>query len=297
MPRRPAAVDGADRVARRGLTLVVAAVLLAPAPAAAQDEPLFPDSRYGGGWAGQVRQLWLRAAVDGTGRFLSFAGRVEAACASGDVSVAGVPVEQAPGFALAGTTREGNVVTQWRLSGRVGLYRGTGRLDATIRVVRPGRDRRCAVNGRPWVLTKGGGYTPGPAPPRSRFHGTLDGGGTVAALLSERRRRVAVVAIGMDMRFCPRRPAAELWAVVRRVPTGEPSVARAVVREAGVVRRVRINLSAYLSTDGLNLSVSIREVARSARTGRRLWACDTQSLSGEAERFDPARQTPASSES
>lgn len=290
-------MDGVDRVARRGLTAIVLAALVAPAPAAAQqEEPLFPDSRYGGGWAGQVRQLWLRAAVDTTGRFLSFAGRVEASCANGDISVVGVPVEQAPGFALAGTTREGGVVTRWRLSGRLGLYRGTGRLDATITVRRPGRDRRCAVNGRPWALTKGGGYTPGPPPPGSRFHGALDGGATVAALLSS-RERVGVLAVGMDMSFCPRRPGAEFWAVVRRVPTGEQVVARDVIRAAGIVRRIRMHVSASLSSEGLDVTVAIREIARSARTGRRLWACDTQNLFGEAERFDPARQTPASSES
>ena len=297
MPRREAALDRVDRMARRGLTPIVLALLAAPAPAAAQDQPLYADSRYGGGWAGEVRQLWLRAAVDSTGRFLSFAGRVEASCGDGDVSVTGVPVEQAPGFALAGTTRDGDIVTRWRLSGTLGLYRGTGRLDATVTVRRPGRDRRCAVNGRPWALTKGGGYTPGLAPPRARFHGTLDGGGTVAALLSSSRRRVAVVAIGMDMSFCPRRPAAGFWAIVRRVPTEESVVARDVIREAGVVRRVRVNLWASLSAEGLDVSASIREIARSARTGRRLWACDTQSLIGEAERFEPGRQAPASSES
>jgi len=59
-------------------------------------------------------------------------------------------------------------------------------------------------------------------------------------------------------------------------------VARDTIREGGVVRRVRITLSGSFSYGRLSPMVAIREVARSARTGRRLWACDTQSLSGSA---------------
>lgn len=288
MPGRAAAVDGDDRVARHGLTAALFIVLLGPAAAEAQE--LDPGATYGGGWVGADRQLWLRAAVDDTRRSVRFTGRFEAGCAAGSIASDPVPAEGLAALATAGTTRDGAVVTRWRLTGRLAQHDGSGTLDATVRVRRGGRTvRSCSVSVRPWLLSTGLSSTSAAddqPPPGSRWYGTVEGGGTVAVVASRRRRQLATVALSMDLGFCPRRPAAGFWAVIHRVPVDGDGFVNALVRDTiragGLVRRVRISLNGGFRFGRLEPMVAIREVVRSARTGRRLWACDTESLTGTA---------------
>jgi hypothetical protein len=288
-------------VARHGLiaallgALLASAALLAPsgplAPSTAHArEELFPGTAYGGGWVGAERQLWLRAVVDETGRSVRFRGHFEASCASASIASDPVPAEALDGPAVTGTTRDGAVTTRWRLTGRLGASDGSGALEATVRVRRGGRTvRRCSVTGRPWVLSTGASSastTDGVPAPGSRWYGTLDGGGTLAVVVSRTRSELATVALSMDLGFCPRRPSDDFWAVVRRVPFDAQGyldgVVRDTIRVGGLVRRVRITLFGGFSQGRLSPLVMVREVVRSARTGRRLWACDTETLSGDA---------------
>jgi hypothetical protein len=271
-------------VRRRELVAALALLVVAPAPAAAAG----PDggSTLSGGWAGEPERLLLRAEADAAGQAVTLDGWLTGRCGAG--ALRGAAAVAADGAVAAeGVTRSGRTVVTWRLAGGFELYRGRGRLDATIRRGR----RSCVVAGLPWALENASSeHQVGPGPdPGSRWHGDL-AGGMVALVVAEPATRVRLLTFSVDMRFCPRRPGDRLVALMHDLPiedrTDFHDVERHTVRAGGLVRRIRLEASGYFFSDGLSLTIAVREVARSARTGRRAWACDTLQLSGNGEDLD-----------
>jgi hypothetical protein len=273
------ALGGVRRAASLAL-LAAAALLGAASPAHAVQA----YGTYGGGWAGGPGDLWLRVDVDDEGVAFGVSGRVATPCGLGAIEAKDVPAAAAQPLALEGTSRSGPTVTRWRLTGEIGDYAGSGRLDATV--TRRGK-RACRVGGRPWAVASSySSHQAGPPPATgSRWFGTV-GGGVIALTVGSRGAEAVVSA---DMGFCPRRATDTFFASIDDLRgdfgssyTGER---RWVVRSGGVVRRLRLYVSGSFFSDGMSATVQIREVARRARDGRRLWACDTGSLSGYAERL------------
>ena len=275
--------------------LGVAASLATADSASAQGEPEAPPilaSSYGGGWAGRTQQLWLRAEPAEGGQALQRVfGLADTPCGTLSFTADAVP---APGgaFDTSGRTRDATVLASWRLRGTIAGAEGRGTLEANVQTRRRGRTvRRCKVQARPWVLATGS-RTIRPAtalewpPVSSRWNGTTDGKGIFSLLMGSSRRRIDRVLVGVDMTFCPRRRPDRLWVVLRDVRVDEQrqfrTIERFVLREGGVVRRLRVALTGSFDLYELEASVDLREVTRRAATGARVSACQTGSLSVEA---------------
>ena len=266
----------------RRLELLTALALLAlPAAAHAQG----PDGgvTMNGGWAGERERTLLRIEADEPGDAVTLEGWVSARCGAGTFA-GGSPVAPDGSIAAAGTSRSGGTVVTWRLTGALELHRGRGRLDATIRRGK----RQCTVAGLPWgVANASSAHQVGPGPdPGTRWHGRV-GDGSAALVVASPATRAELLVFSVDMRFCPNRPGDRFVGVMRNLPiedrTDFDATRRRTVRRGGIVRRIRLIASGTFYWDGLYLSVAVREVARRARTGRRLWACDTLWVTGYAD--------------
>ncbi|HEV2811604.1 MAG TPA: hypothetical protein VGW10_00005, partial [Solirubrobacteraceae bacterium] len=145
-------------MAHHALILAAALALAAPAPASAINS----YGTYGGGWAGAPGDVWLAFDVDDSGEAFDVSGRVASPCGLGSIEAGSVPSAAAEPLALDGVTRAGSTETRWRLTGVVGMFEGSGRLEATVS--RGGR--RCSVAGRSWAVAiagsdhQGGGRPP-----------------------------------------------------------------------------------------------------------------------------------------
>jgi len=275
-------------MSRRGVCAVVAAVAAIGPAAQAQDHVLRPGVLYGGGWVGAHRQLWLMAHSDEAQEHVDLAGRVEATCGAGTIAASGVAVPTSD-FAASGETRDGATVTRWRLAGRFNVDGGAGKLDADLAVRRAGRTRRCSVRGRHWAVQWGSSdHRVGPPPGGgSRWSGELGKGGALNVLFAAAGDRAAIVTIAMDMTFCPGRRGPFLWAVMRDLPLDRDNnfggTRKFTAREGRVRRQVELRVAATVFHDGIDAEVFAREIANDARTGRRLWACDSQGVLGYAQ--------------
>jgi hypothetical protein len=275
---------------RPALAAVAVALVAAGAPAHAQEEsgPILRGD-YGGGWAGQRDQLWLRAEPAEGGQALQrVLGLAGTACGAVRFTADGVP---APGgaFDASGRTSTSGLLASWRVRGAIAGSEGRGTFDARVAVRRGGRTvRRCTVRARPWVIATGdfAHGTRDPPAPRSRWNGTTGGDGIFSLLVGREPSRISRVLISADMTFCPRRTPDRLWAVLRDVPVEDDGsfrvIERLVLREPGIVRRLRVVFQGRFDFRELDASLHLREVTRRARGGARVSACETGSLEVEA---------------
>ena len=277
---------------RRALAPVLVLASLVPCAAApAQEGGRIPELQgtFAGGWAGDREHLWLRGEADEAGTRLTLSGRIDTTCGPGTIEgdVPGTPDGAVDG---SGVTVAGRVTTRWRLTGRFADEQGTGTVDAELEVRRTGRPvRRCATRGRPFAMAQGSSdHQLGPLPdPGSRWHGALKADGMQVAWVDPRRRRVRVLLLGADLGFCPNRTPSRLWLALRDVPIdgdGEIEVdRRLVLREGGLVRRLRLRVYGTFYSDGFGTTVYLREITR--RRGRVVSKCETE-VGDDAESLD-----------
>src|SRR4051812_35354519 len=275
-------------MSRRGVCALVATVVAIGPAAQAQDRALSPGVDYGGGWAAAHRQLWLTAQADEAAEHVDLTGRIEAACGAGTITATGVAVPLS-GFAASGETHDGATDTRWHIKGRFNVDGGGGTVDADLAVRRGGRTRRCAVRGRHWAVEWiTSSHQVGPPPGAgSRWSGKVGGTGAFNVLFGPAGDRAAIVTIAMDMTFCPGRRGRWLWAVVRDLPLDRDNNFRGArkftAREGRVRRRVEVRVDSTVYRDGIDGEVFVREIANDARTGHRLWACDSQGVRTSAQ--------------
>ena len=269
--------------------MLAAGVALA-APARGNDaNGLSPTAHYAGGWVGGRQQLYLMMAADDPGEHIDLTGHVEASCGAGTITGAAIPVP-ASGLAAEGTTRDGAVTTHWRIQGHFDIDGGAGMLDADLAVRSHGRTRRCAVRGRPWAVEWGSSdHQIAPAPPGgTTWHGPLGNTGAFNLLLSPAGDKVAIATFAMDMAFCPGRRGRWLYGVVRDLPLDQDHAfngkRRFTVIEGAIRRRVEVVIYGFFFRDGVDPAVGVREIATRRRTGRRVWACQTQVVHGYARK-------------
>jgi hypothetical protein len=279
------------------LLLAAATAFLLPASAGAT---ILPYSSYGGGWAGGPGDVWLRVAADHEGDTFAVTGGFAASCGTGTIAAERVPAAAAEPLALEGVTRSGGTETRWRLTGSIGDFDGGGELEATVA---PRGRRSCRVRGRPWsVVSASSEHQGSQEPPAgSRWYGEVASGGVVAFVVGPGASTVRRAVVTADLGFCPRRPSAEFHATLTALRSEGGGSVRGVrrwtTRAGGVVRRIRVELGGTFYGDGFHGDLTVREVARRVRDGRRLWACSTGGLSTYADRFPRPAQTPASSDS